>query len=156
MTFEEVKELTQWLEKSDFTSYALSIDGVYISVSKQPGLPGHGATPPPEAGVPFAQTTGGLPITHHDPAPKVPPGGCPGGHIISSPIVGVYYESANAESAAFVQVGQQVKRGDTLCILEAMKVMNEITADADGVVADIFVQNGAMVEACMPLFRLIV
>jgi len=130
MNYKEIRELTEWLEKSSFTAYSLSVNGVNLSISKQ-----QGTVQPCIESVPFQNSQADI-------------------HIISSPIVGTYYESASAGNPAFVQVGQYVKKGDTLCILEAMKVMNEITADVDGIVAEIFVSNGSMVEACMPLFRI--
>jgi acetyl-CoA carboxylase biotin carboxyl carrier protein len=76
------------------------------------------------------------------------------GHIITSPIVGTYYESSNPETPAFAEIGQRVKKGDVLCILEAMKIMNEIVSDVDGVITEIFASNGDMVEARAPLFRI--
>jgi acetyl-CoA carboxylase biotin carboxyl carrier protein len=76
------------------------------------------------------------------------------GHAVTSPIVGTYYNSSNPESAPFVTVGKAVKKGDVLCILEAMKVMNEIVSDVDGVVVEVCVENGEMVEARQPLFRI--
>ena len=75
-------------------------------------------------------------------------------HLITSPIVATYYESSSPESEALAKVGQKVKKGDVLCILEAMKIMNEIVSDVDGVVVEIFASNGDMVEARMPLFRI--
>jgi len=68
------------------------------------------------------------------------------GSAIKSPLVGTYYEAAAQGERAFVQVGQQVKKGDTLCIIEAMKVMNEIKAQSDGVIVDILGINGEMVQ----------
>ena len=144
MNYNEVRELTEWLEKSSFTSYSLTMNGVSLSVSKQQMV----QHPYPLPAVLPAPT---------EPQPAetpVKPNKAAEGHIIRSPIVGTYYESANPESAAFVKVGQKVKKGDVLCILEAMKVMNEIIADVDGIVAEIFVSDGDMVEARMPLFRI--
>jgi acetyl-CoA carboxylase biotin carboxyl carrier protein len=68
------------------------------------------------------------------------------GHVVKSPMVGTFYRSANPGAKAFVDVGSVVKKGDPLCIIEAMKIMNEIEADEDGVVAKILVENGAAVE----------
>lgn len=76
------------------------------------------------------------------------------GHLILSPIVATYYESQSDGKPPFVQIGQSVKKGDILCILEAMKVMNEITSDKDGIISEIFIKNGAMVEARQPLFKI--
>jgi len=76
------------------------------------------------------------------------------GTFISSPFVGTFYRSPSPESNAFVEVGQSVRKGQVVCIVEAMKLMNEIEAEADGVVAEILVQNAAHVEYGQHLFRL--
>jgi len=73
-------------------------------------------------------------------------------HLVKSPIVGTYYESPSPGSEAFVKVGQFVESGQTLCIVEAMKLMNEIESDASGEVMRIFVENGQPVEYGQPLF----
>ena len=74
--------------------------------------------------------------------------------IVKSPIVGTFYRSAEPGAAPFVNVGDSVKKGQVLCIIEAMKLMNEIQADASGVIAKIFVENGQPVEYGQPLFGL--
>src|SRR5215472_2145306 len=73
-------------------------------------------------------------------------------HIVKSPIVGTYYEAPSPGAEAFVKVGQAVESGQTLCIVEAMKLMNEIESDASGEVIRIFVENGQPVEYGQPLF----
>jgi acetyl-CoA carboxylase biotin carboxyl carrier protein len=74
------------------------------------------------------------------------------GHLLKAPMVGTFYRSASPESKAFVEVGQNVKAGETVCIIEAMKLMNEIEADATGVIKAILVENGQPVEYGQPLF----
>jgi len=76
----------------------------------------------------------------------------PEGHAVKAPMVGTFYRSGSPGAAAFVEVGQTVKKGDTLCIIEAMKLMNEIESDADGVVKAVLVENGQPVEFDQPLF----
>jgi acetyl-CoA carboxylase biotin carboxyl carrier protein len=78
----------------------------------------------------------------------------PEGHVIRSPMVGTFYRSSAPGAKAFVEVGQAVKSGDTLCIIEAMKLLNEIDADRDGTVKAILVENGQPVEYGEPLFIL--
>ena len=78
----------------------------------------------------------------------------PEGHVIRSPMVGTFYRSSAPGAKAFVEVGQAVKAGDTLCIIEAMKLLNEIEADRDGVVKTILAENGQPVEYGEPLFIL--
>lgn len=155
MNYKEIRELTEWLEKSSFTAYSLSINGVHLSVSKQQVVQQPYMEQPLGNSVSFTQVKAeqaSSTITTQSDSGDLQAHAEE--HIISSPIVGVYYESINPKSLPFVQVGQSVKTGDILCILEAMKVMNEITSDVDGVIAEIFVANGDMVEACMPLFRI--
>jgi acetyl-CoA carboxylase biotin carboxyl carrier protein len=76
----------------------------------------------------------------------------PEGHVVKSPMVGTFYRSPSPGADAFVQIGQTVKQGETLCIIEAMKLLNEIEADASGVVKAILLENGDAVEFGEPLF----
>jgi acetyl-CoA carboxylase biotin carboxyl carrier protein len=76
----------------------------------------------------------------------------PEGHVVKSPMVGTFYRSSAPGSPAFVEIGASVKEGDTLCIIEAMKLLNEIDADASGVIKQILVENGQPVEFGQPLF----
>jgi acetyl-CoA carboxylase biotin carboxyl carrier protein len=76
----------------------------------------------------------------------------PEGHIVKSPMVGTFYRSSSPGNPPFVEVGATVKEGDTLCIIEAMKLLNEIDADASGVIKQILVENGQPVEFGQPLF----
>jgi acetyl-CoA carboxylase biotin carboxyl carrier protein len=98
------------------------------------------------------------------PGVSAPPSGAPAvdlddedetaieGHEVKSPMVGTFYRSPSPGADAFVAVGQTVKQGDTLCIIEAMKLLNEIEADASGVIKAILVEIGQPVEFCEPLF----
>jgi acetyl-CoA carboxylase biotin carboxyl carrier protein len=78
----------------------------------------------------------------------------PEGHVVKAPMVGTFYRSPSPDAKAFVEVGHTVKEGDTICIIEAMKLMNEIEADASGTVKAILVENGQPVEYGQPLFIL--
>jgi len=84
------------------------------------------------------------------PVPAVPAE--PQGHIVKSPMVGTFYRASSPGSAPFVEIGATIKEGDTLCIIEAMKLLNEIDADASGVIKQILVENGQPVEFGQPLF----
>jgi acetyl-CoA carboxylase biotin carboxyl carrier protein len=88
------------------------------------------------------------------PATPAPPPAEPvaEGHVLKAPMVGTFYRSASPESKAFVEVGQSIKAGETVCIIEAMKLMNEIEADATGIIKAILVENGQPVEYGQPLF----
>ena len=87
-------------------------------------------------------------------APAAAPAEAPAqsGHLVKSPMVGTFYRSSSPGAAAFVEVGSQVKAGDTICIIEAMKILNEIEADKAGTVTQILGENGQAVEYGQPLF----
>jgi acetyl-CoA carboxylase biotin carboxyl carrier protein len=76
----------------------------------------------------------------------------PAGHTVKSPMVGTFYRSSSPGAKAFAEVGQQVKEGDTICIIEAMKILNEIEADKSGTITKILAENGQAVEYGAPLF----
>jgi acetyl-CoA carboxylase biotin carboxyl carrier protein len=88
------------------------------------------------------------------PAPATEPEPGQEGHVVKAPMVGTFYRSPSPDAKPFIEVGQAVKEGDTICIIEAMKLMNEIEADASGVVKAILVENGQPVEYGQPLFIL--
>ncbi|MEB0110301.1 acetyl-CoA carboxylase biotin carboxyl carrier protein [Variovorax sp. RTB1] len=94
-------------------------------------------------------------VAHAPPAaaiPAAPAEAAPVGHAIKSPMVGTFYRSSSPGAAAFVEVGSKVNEGDTVCIIEAMKILNEIEADKSGTVTQILGENGQAVEYGQPLF----
>lgn len=91
------------------------------------------------------------PVASGEAAPAAAPA-APTGHTVKSPMVGTFYRASNPGAPAFVQVGQAVKEGEPLCIIEAMKLLNEIEADKTGVIQAILVENGEPVEYGQPLF----
>ena len=103
------------------------------------------AAAPPPASAPEAKAAA---------APAAEPAAGQEGHVVKAPMVGTFYRSPSPDAKPFVEVGQSVKEGDTICIIEAMKLMNEIEADASGVVKAILVENGQPVEYGQPLFIL--
>ncbi|MDA3730487.1 acetyl-CoA carboxylase biotin carboxyl carrier protein [Niameybacter massiliensis] len=76
------------------------------------------------------------------------------GHLIKSPMVGTFYRASAPDQPEFVQIGTKVKKGDVICIIEAMKLMNEVEADQDGEIIEILVENEDMVEFDQPMFRI--
>jgi len=86
------------------------------------------------------------------PAPVAAAPEVPAGHTVKSPMVGTFYRSASPGAKAFVEIGSQVKEGETLCIIEAMKILNEIEADQSGTITQILGENGQAVEYGQPLF----
>jgi acetyl-CoA carboxylase biotin carboxyl carrier protein len=87
--------------------------------------------------------------------PVVAPVVAPVGHTVKSPMVGTFYRSASPGAKSFVEVGGTIKAGETLCIIEAMKILNEIEADVSGTVVQILCENGQAVEYGQPLFVLV-
>ncbi|MFC4296613.1 MAG: acetyl-CoA carboxylase biotin carboxyl carrier protein [Castellaniella sp.] len=114
--------------------------------------------------VKFSQTAAGVPATvaaapaqvvatpAAAPAAAAPAPAVPQGHQVKAPMVGTFYRAPNPNAPAFAEVGQTVKEGDPLCIIEAMKLLNEIEADKSGVIKEILVENGEPVEYGQPLF----
>ena len=95
---------------------------------------------------PAASAAAAEPVAAQSPAPSA-------GLLIRSPMVGVFYAAPTEDSEPFIKEGDHVKKGDTLCVIEAMKLMNEITAEQDGTIVEICAQNGQAVEYGTPLFR---
>ena len=76
------------------------------------------------------------------------------GHVVKSPMVGTFYRAASPDSAPFIDIGSTVKKGETLCIIEAMKILNEIESDKEGTISKILIENGQPVEFGQPLFEI--
>ena len=88
------------------------------------------------------------------PAASTEPAAAPAGHAVKSPMVGTFYRSASPGAKSFVEVGSQVREGETICIIEAMKILNEIEADKSGTITRILCENGQAVEYGQPLFMI--
>ncbi|MBX3586472.1 MAG: acetyl-CoA carboxylase biotin carboxyl carrier protein [Ramlibacter sp.] len=97
-----------------------------------------------------APAPAGAPQPVAAPAPVVAE--APAGHVVKSPMVGTFYRSSSPGAKPFVEIGSQVKQGETICIIEAMKILNEIEADKTGTIAQILGENGQAVEYGQPLF----
>ncbi|RKP48553.1 acetyl-CoA carboxylase biotin carboxyl carrier protein [Pararobbsia silviterrae] len=106
----------------------------------------------------YAPAPAGAPLQAAAPAPgapvdaATPAAAIAQGHVVTSPMVGTFYRAPSPGADAFVQVGDTVKEGDTICIIEAMKLLNEIEADKAGVIKEVLVENGQAVEYGQPLF----
>ena len=146
MDIRKVKKLIEMLEESSLSEIEIREGEEAIRISR--GSSGstqvvHMA-PAPMHAAPHAGTAAAPAAT---PAPATPPG-----HAVASPMVGTFYRSASPDAKPFVDVGSQVNVGDTLCIIEAMKMMNEIEADKAGVIKAILKENGQPVEYGEALF----
>ena len=158
MDIRKVKKLIEMLEESSLAEIEIreGEEAIRISRASSVGQPAVQVThapapaavaPPPTAAAP----TRPAPVTSGTEAPHSP---LPPGHAITSPMVGTFYRSPTPGAAAFVEVGREVKVGDVLCIIEAMKMLNQIEADKAGVIKAILKENGQPVEFGEPLFVL--
>ncbi len=147
MDIRKVKKLIELLEESGIAEIEITEGEEAVRISRYAP---HAMQMAPMAHVP-AMAPAPAVETPAIAAPVAEPE-APAGHTVDAPMVGTYYSSASPGSAAFVEVGTQVKVGDTLCIIEAMKMMNQIEADRAGRVSSILVNNAEPVEFGQPLF----
>ncbi len=149
MQFKDIKELIRVFDKSDLNKLKIK-DGDF-EISMQTGFEGTvvttAAAPVAAAPAPVAAPAATAPVASETAAPATI-----AGETINAPMVGTYYASPSPESPAFVNKGDTVKKGQTLCILEAMKIMNEVEAEYDCKIVDILVENGSPVEFDMAMF----
>ena len=152
MDIRKVKKLIELLEESGIDELEVreGEESVRISRhSKTPAQPYYAPAPAPVA-APVAAPAPAAPVAAE--APSAP---ALNGHVVKSPMVGTFYRTPAPTSPAFVEVGKTVKVGDTICIVEAMKMMNHITAEKAGVIESILVENGQPVEFDQPLFTIV-
>jgi acetyl-CoA carboxylase biotin carboxyl carrier protein len=151
MDIRKIKKLIDLIEDSDIVELEITEgeESVRISRSSNTTAPVVYSTSPPVP-APAAQIVGEQQAV---PVPTAPPEEEPiSGHIVRAPMVGTFYRAPSPGSKEFVDVGQRVAAGDTLCIIEAMKILNQIEADTDGVIAKVLVDNAQPVEYNQPLF----
>jgi len=150
--YDELKKLISLLEEKNLADFELEVEGFKIKLSRQLAAPAQSSTvifpnvmttPRPETGQGTAELVGGTTVAPLEDKSL---------HYITSPMVGTFYRAPSPTSAPFVEIGDTVKKGQTLCIIEAMKLMNEIESDVSGVVTDILVENGKPVEYGQRLF----
>ena len=136
---EEIKELMALLENSSLSALEVQQDDVKVRLEK------------PAVTVPApAPVAAPAPA----PAPVAAPAPADAGKAINAPIVGVFYAAPSPDSEPYVSVGKRVKKGDVVCIIEAMKCMNEIQAEEDGEITAVLATNGELVEFGQPLFAI--
>ncbi|MFD2231151.1 acetyl-CoA carboxylase biotin carboxyl carrier protein [Alkalimarinus sediminis] len=151
MDIRKIKKLIELIEESDIEEIEIKEgdDAVRISRRKQvvEAAPQATAVTAPVAPAPSVETN-----TPADNEPSTP---ALNGHAVRSPMVGTFYRAASPSAPAFIEVGQSIKAGDTICIVEAMKMMNQIEADKTGTVAEILIENGQPVEFDQPLITIV-
>lgn len=147
MDLRKLKALIDLVEKSGIAELEITEGEEKVRIAKQGGTPP--SMPAYAPALPAQPQTVVAPASQPAPPAAQPE---PEGHAVKAPMVGTFYRSSAPGAQAFVEVGQSVKEGDTLCIIEAMKLMNEIDADASGVIKAILVENGQPVEYGQTLF----
>ena len=177
MKVDQVLQLIQAVSDSELTEFKYEEDGVKLSLKKTEGKivqvqapvaapalvqAAPAVIPAAPGAVPAAQgTTPGTPAAAPAPSAEAPAAGevsaagadaLPAGNVVKSPLVGTFYAAPAEDAEPFVKVGDSVKEGQVLAIVEAMKLMNEIESDFTGTVAEILVENGEAVEFGQPLF----
>lgn len=150
MDLRKLKKLIDLVEESGIAELEITEGEEKVRISKSTNPAQGSATPTvtmaqPQAPASVIQTGAGS-------VPPQPAEAIPEGHVVKSPMVGTFYRSSAPGAPAFVEVGQTVKEGDTLCIVEAMKLLNEIESDKSGVIRAVLVENGQPVEYGEPLF----
>ena len=158
MRYDDVKELISIFEKTDLNDMELSLDNLSLRLSR--GTSQAVQTQPVQA-VQAVQTQ---PVQQPVAAPETPAAAeaeAAGGEeekegtLVKAPIVGTFYASAAPDKPPYVKAGDTVAEGDTLCIIEAMKFMNEVPSEVSGTVAEVLVKDGEFVEYGQPLFRIV-
>jgi len=146
MDIRKIKKLIELVEESGINELEISEGEESVRISCGPSVVTAQAPMMQSAplAVPVAAAT---PVANIEAAPAVA-----SGHQVRSPMVGTYYSSGSPEAPAFVEIGQHVNAGDTLCIIEAMKMMNQIEADKSGTIKAILVENEDAIEFDQPLF----
>ena len=184
MQFGEVKELIAIFEKTDLNDMEVQLDNAIVRLNRgrtapmAPAIPAMprdfgqqhgpesvfvaGKTAEPASDISYEKESlteeeidnlfGKLPADENE---KNAGPGTDNGKIIKSPIVGTFYQSASPEKPPYVNVGDTVAKGDIVCIIEAMKFMNEVASEENGKIVEIFVEDGQFVEYGAPLFRLV-
>jgi len=154
MDLRKLKKLIDLVQESGIGEIEITEGEEKVRISRQGagGPPIMMAAPGMQPMAMMPQATGpgaGAPVAAAAaPAPE------PSGHVLKSPMVGTFYRAPSPGAPAFVEIGQSVTKGQTLCIIEAMKLLNEIESDASGVVKAILVENGQPVEYGQPLFQI--
>jgi oxaloacetate decarboxylase alpha subunit len=153
MNLKELKELIEMLKNTDISELEIERSGVKVRLRKGGDVTFHPAMPrmeyPPAAIIAPVMSETERPTIEQ--APAAAP--APSDQIkVTSPIVGTFYRSSSPDKPSLVEVGDMVKKGQVLCIIEAMKLMNEIESEASGKIVQVLVENGQPVEYGQPLF----
>jgi acetyl-CoA carboxylase biotin carboxyl carrier protein len=147
--YEEIAKLVSFLEEKNLTEFELEVEGFKIKLSRAIASAAAPEKTEVTASAPQPELSA-KPASSEPPAPNL----SDNFYYITSPMVGTFYRAPDPASPPFVEIGEEVKKEQTLCIIEAMKLMNEIESDVDGVIAEIYVENGKPVEYGQRLFAI--
>jgi len=142
MQIEDIKELMEKMSQTGLTVLEFENEGSRLRLERTASVQSN-AQPLPPAAQAVASPVAAEPVVEEKE-----------GQLVLSPVVGIYYASGSPDSDPFVKVGSQVEKGTPLCIIEAMKLMNEVTSSWDGIVLEILAENGQRVEFGQPLMRI--
>lgn len=146
MDIRKIKKLIELIEESEIAELEISEGEESVRICRY----ATNATPPPAPAPTMINVPAPVTETKTESAEAKPEAAA--GHTVKSPMVGTFYRSASPTSKPFVEIGQKVNTGDTLCIIEAMKILNQIEADKNGTITQILVENSQPVEYDQPLF----
>ncbi len=150
MDIRKIKKLIELLDESGITEIEIQEGEESVRISRYPQGMTMALQPALSPMAPYPTSYAPPPVA--EPAPPSSPDSTePTGHVLKSPMVGSFYRSASPGAAPFVEIGQTVNVGDTVCIIEAMKMFNQIEADQAGIISDILLENGQPVEYDQPL-----
>jgi acetyl-CoA carboxylase biotin carboxyl carrier protein len=149
MDLRKLKTLIDLVSDSNVSELEITEAEGKVRIVKSMGVMAQPVVMSPAAPV-VAAPVAAAPVVVAEAAPAA--AAAPSGHAVKSPMVGTFYRSSSPGSAPFIQIGSVVKEGDTLCIIEAMKILNEIESDKSGTVTQILCENGQAVEYGQPLF----
>jgi len=152
MDIRKIKKLIELVEESGIAELEITEGEESVRINRHSSAPVIAAQPQHYAAAPAPLAAPAAAAAPAPAAEAAPVAAEPSGHKVLSPMVGTFYAAASPEAPAYVEVGQSVNVGDTLCIVEAMKMMNQIEADKAGVVKAILIENGEPVEFDQPLF----
>ncbi len=147
MDIRKIKKLIEIIEESDIAEIEIKEGDDSVRINRYSAT----AAPAPFA-APVASPVATAPVATTATTTSAPSTEIPSGHAVKSPMVGTFYRSASPGTPAFVDIGQKVSEGETLCIIEAMKILNQIEADKSGTIKQILVENSEPVEYDQPLF----
>lgn len=148
MDIRKIKKLIELIDGSDVTELEIHEGEASVRISRQqPTTLAAAPVAAPAVAIPTPAST-----STDETTTDAPPQSQPTGHTVKSPIIGTFYRASSPTTAPFVEIGQTVQPGETLCIVEAMKILNQIEASQAGTITDILVENGQPVEYNQPLF----